>query len=165
MPFPKGMSGNPTGRPKGLPNKCVSPSYIRKNRWAFTTIVHERADEVAVQLINKTIDMALEGNEKMILMLWERYYDRNFANILEERLKSKTAEDIDDSQQAIIDKISGGDLDLDYGSNLVKTLAVKRDSSVVKTLADELWEIQEARKRKKLTQSSEVTESDKNPSS
>lgn len=150
MPFVKGKSGNPKGKKKGaVYNYNLSPNILRSCKAQFNEIACEEASIWMPKIIKKSLEMAMEGNEKMIFMLWDKYYDPNLANVLGIKLKSKTAAEIDESQQIIIDKISEGEIDHDYGSNLVKTLAIKRDSSVVKDIAAELWELQEERRKRK----------------
>ena len=58
MPFQKGQSGNPDGRPKGSINRNT---MLRK-------IIEPHKEE----LLNKAIALALDGNEQMLRLLLER---------------------------------------------------------------------------------------------
>lgn len=58
MAFKTGQSGNPSGRPRGIKDK----------RSAFRAMV----EPSSAQLIQKAIDMALDGNEAMLRLLLDR---------------------------------------------------------------------------------------------
>jgi len=58
MTFDKGQSGNPEGRPKGIKDK----------RTLFAEIIESHKEE----LLNKALEMALNGNELMLKMLLDR---------------------------------------------------------------------------------------------
>lgn len=58
MTFEKGQSGNPEGRPKGIKDK----------RTLFVEIIESRKKE----LLNKALDMALTGDQRMMRLLLDR---------------------------------------------------------------------------------------------
>lgn len=58
MAFKKGVSGNPSGRPKGVQDR--------------RTIFRDMVEPSSNQLIQKAIDMALDGNESMLRLLLDR---------------------------------------------------------------------------------------------
>ena len=62
----KGQSGNPTGRPKGAKNKAT---MIRE---ALETNTMKELQRRYPKLLKKAIDMAEEGNEKMLKLFLER---------------------------------------------------------------------------------------------
>lgn len=62
-PFPKGVSGNPSGRPKGA---LSLTSRVRAVLEANVTEATDFADELTKVIMNK----ALEGDERMIRLIW-----------------------------------------------------------------------------------------------
>lgn len=73
--FPKGQSGNPKGRPKGIPNL----------RETFETVVYEMADapyENVIQAIaSKLIDRALSGDIRAIEFTFNLLYPKGIELI------------------------------------------------------------------------------------
>lgn len=135
MPFVKGKSGNPKGKKKG--NICtITPNTLKPYKAQFTEIACEKSHDLAPKIIEKALQMAIDGNEKMITMLWDKFFDVKLYNQLNKRLASKTAADIAESQGAVIEAAGSGEIDVDYALSLVKALAVKRDSIIFKDLED-----------------------------
>ena len=62
-PFPKGVSGNPTGRPKGALSLTTRVREALEQACAADT---DFADELTKVVMQK----ALEGNEQMIKLVW-----------------------------------------------------------------------------------------------
>lgn len=138
MPFVKGQVGNPKGRPKAKP---LTPYDLRQHRREFTAMSLSRIQSVGEALVSKAIELALNGNEKMIALLWDRFYDKNFLNKLETPLKTSTASEIDHSQEVIIEKMGLGEIDPEHGIVLSKALTMKRDSSLIKDLETQVNQI------------------------
>ena len=67
--------------------------------------------------------------------------DKGYLNSITEQLKSKTADDIDMSQEIILDKRVTGEIDIEHGMLLQRAFAIKRDSSLVKVLEAEVNEL------------------------
>jgi hypothetical protein len=141
MPFIKGKSGNPAGRRKGT--GTISPSVMRECRIQFTEMTCNSFEEWAPMVIQKAIDLAKAGNEKMITMLWDRFFNPSILNI---SIQSSTASDIADSQGLIIEKMGDGTLDRTHALDLIKGLAIKRDSIITKDLEKAVQAIQENHK-------------------
>lgn len=106
----------------------------RMSRNEFTLGFFQRIESSRDAIVTKVIDMALEGNEKVLLYVMDRCMNHNLINRLEKTLVSRTVEDIDNSQQFVIEKMGEGSIDVTHGMNLVKTLALKRDTINVREL-------------------------------
>ena len=131
--------GNP-GRPLGATG-CELMSILRKykdRRNEFTLSLLQRLDSIGDSLVSKAIDMALDGNEKMLTLLLERCMNHNLINRMDKPLVSRTVADIDDSQQRIVEKMGEGDIYIVYGVNLIKALSQKRDTINVRELEDQV---------------------------
>lgn len=142
--FKKGNVANPNGRPKGPMTNAELTKLImqhKENRNQFTLGLFQRIDSLGDSLVSKAVDMAMEGNERMMLFIMDKLVNTNLMNRLEKKLVSKTVEDIDNSQQFVIEKMGDGDIDIDYGHQLVKTLALKRETINVKQLEDQVRKI------------------------
>lgn len=64
--FQKGISGNPNGRPKGSQNRTT---LLRQ---AIEGDMVNRLQKDAIKILNKTIEMALEGDQTCLKLLVER---------------------------------------------------------------------------------------------
>lgn len=128
---------------KGLTNSQVTRILMeyKDKRNEFTLGLFQRIESLGDSLINKAIDMAMEGNEKMLHFLLDRCINHNLINRLEKPLISKTVEDIDNSQQFIIEKMGEGTIEVNHGMNLVKTLSQKRDTINVRELEEQVKKI------------------------
>jgi hypothetical protein len=111
----------------------------RKNE--FTLSLFQRIESLGDSLINKALDLAIDGNEKMLLFLLDKCINPNLINRLEKTLLSRTVQDIDNSQQFIIEKMGEGSIPVDHGMTLVKTLSQKRDTINVRELEYEVNKI------------------------
>jgi len=138
--FQKGQSGNPYG-------KATNPEITRilmehkDKRNQFTLGLFQRIESLGDSLVSKAVDMAMDGNEKMLTFMLEKFINNNLINRLEKPLLSKTVEDIDSSQQFVIEKMGEGTIDVSHGMNLVKTLSLKRDTINVRQLEEQVGRI------------------------
>ncbi len=139
--FQKGVSGNPSGRAPTNPEITRLLMEFKDRRNSFTLNLFSRIDSLGDSLISRAVDMAMDGNEKMMTFLLDRCLNHNLINRLEKPLLSKTVEDIDNSQQLVIEKIGEGTLDVTHGMNLVKTLSLKRDTINVRQLEEQVGAI------------------------
>lgn len=138
--FQKGQSGNPYGRATN-PEITRILMEFKDRRNQFTLGLFQRIESLGDSLVTKAVDLAMDGNEKMLSFLLERYINNNLINRLEKPLLSRTVEDIDNSQQLVIEKMGEGTLDVGHGMNLVKTLSLKRDTINVRRLEQQVTEI------------------------
>lgn len=139
--FQKGQSGNPAGRVATNPEMTKLLMEFRDKRNHFTLTLFHRIESLGDSLINKAIELAMSGNEKMLFFLLERCVNNNLINRLEKTLVSRTVEDIDNSQQFVIEKMGEGTIDVNHGINLVKTLSLKRDTINVRLLEEQVGQI------------------------
>jgi len=119
----------------------------KENRNEFTMSLMSRAESLGETLLSKAIDMAMEGNDKMMLFLLDKLVNANLMNRLEKKLVSKTVKDIDNSQQFVIEKMGDGEIDVDYGHKLVKTLSLKRETINTKELEEQVMEVVEDKQK------------------
>lgn len=114
---------------------------FKDKRNQFTLKLFDRIESLGDSLVSRAVDLAMAGNERMLTFLLEKCINTNLLNRLEQPLLSKTVEDIDNSQQLVIEKIGEGTLDVNYGMNLVKTLSLKRDTINVRKLEEQVEKI------------------------
>ena len=138
--FQKGQSGNPAGR-KTNPEITRILMEFKDRRNNFTLALFDRIESVGDALISRAIDMAMEGNERMMFFLFDKCINSNLLSRLEKPLLSRTAEDIDNSQQFVIEKMGEGTIDASHGLNLVRTLSLKRDTINVRKLEEDVTKI------------------------
>src|SRR6267154_2595412 len=110
----------------------------KDRRNLFTLGLFQRIESVGDAIVSKAIDLALGGNEKMLTFLIDKCVNNNLINRLEKTLVSRTVEDIDNSQQFVIEKMGDGAIEVDHGMQLVKTLSLKRDTINVRELEEEV---------------------------
>jgi hypothetical protein len=141
--FKKGQSGNPSGRPVGASGSDITKVLMayKTRRNDFTLALFQRIESIGDSLVTKAVDLAMAGNEKMLAFLLDKGINPNLINKLEKPIVSKTVEDIDNSQQMVISNMGSGNIDMQHGLNLVKALALKRDSINVRQLEDQVREI------------------------
>lgn len=114
---------------------------LKQFRRYFTSMTYEKILDVGDRVVGQVIKMALEGNERMLILLWEHFKDKNFFNKLEEKLKLSTPAEVDASHELVVNKISAGEIDPVFGSNLAQAIASKRDSVLMKDLAEQVKDI------------------------
>jgi len=128
----KNPSRNPKGRTKGI--DAINPVTLRPYRKEFTEMACKELPKLAPQIIKKAFEMAIAGDQKMITMFWDIFFDPKIDNRLMKKLPCETAEQINESFQFLLDNMSNGELDLEYGTSLLKALIQKKDSIVMKDL-------------------------------
>ena len=110
MKFKKGKSGNPKGRPKGIPDK----------RAALRELLEPHAEE----LVKKALERALDGDNAALKLC----LDRSIAPF---RPRSEPAPftaakgSLTDQGQAIIDAIAAGELAPDEAASILQALAAQ----------------------------------------
>lgn len=142
-PFQKVQPVNPQTNSRSATNPEVTRILMeyKDRRNNFTLGLFRRIESLGDSLIDKTIEMAMQGNEKLMMFLLEKSVNNNLINRLEKPLLSKTVADIDNSQQLVIEKMGEGTLDVGHGMNLVKTLSIKRDTINVRLLEEQVQRI------------------------
>jgi hypothetical protein len=137
--FQKGVSGNSLGgRITTNPEVTRILMEFKDRRNQFTLSLFQRIESLGDSLITKALELAMDGNEKMLFFLLDKCINNTLIHRLEKPLLSKTAEDIDESQQFIIEKMGEGTMDVVQGMNLVKTLSLKRDTINVRKLEEQV---------------------------
>jgi hypothetical protein len=72
--FEKGVSGNPVGRPKGSKNK------ITLLKQSVEVALREQAEPHMAPVLEKCIELALEGDRSMIKLLLEQHMSKGIAD-------------------------------------------------------------------------------------
>jgi hypothetical protein len=98
MTFQPGQSGNPAGRPPGSRNKRAR-------------VVHQALEERAREIIDKTIDTAVEGNTSALAMCLDRLAAKPKSDPVDFRLPAlETTADAIGAMRAIAAAVSDGDI-------------------------------------------------------
>ena len=128
MVFKTGQSGNPSGRPRGVKDK----------RTAFKELI----EPSSALLIQKAIEMALDGNEAMLRLLLDRVLPAKLRedpipiNIKSEKLVGQS--------KIILDELAKGTITSSCAKNLMDTVAVEAKIIETEDLAKKLEEIEKA---------------------
>lgn len=131
MPFEKGRSGNPRGRPKGSRNRA-------------TTIAQVLIDHEGEAIARKAVDLALAGDVACLRMCLERLVaPRKDSPIRvdlgkEADVRSNTAQGLTALLGRMIELVMNGDLSPDEGYQLARILEVKRKSIETHSLEERL---------------------------
>lgn len=72
--FEKGVSGNPVGRPKGSKNK------ITLLKQSMEVALREQAGPHMAPVLDKAIELALEGDRTMIKLLLEQHMSKGISD-------------------------------------------------------------------------------------
>lgn len=89
--FPKGVSGNPAGRPKGSKNKVTLMKLV-----AEETIRTDNAERM-LEVANIVIDQALEGDPKAQKLVWDAVMSKGTSD---DRTQAKERVEINIGQMA-----------------------------------------------------------------
>ena len=79
--FPEGQSGNPSGRPKGSKNKITLLKQMLEVQ------LREAAQNRMPEILDKAMELALEGDKTMLKLLLELHMSKGYAT--EERASEK----------------------------------------------------------------------------
>ena len=72
--FPKGVSGNPVGRPKGSKNK------ITLLKQSLEVQLREQAEPFMSGVLDKAIELAMEGDRTMLKLLLELHLSKGVSD-------------------------------------------------------------------------------------
>ena len=72
--FKKGVSGNPVGRPKGSKNK------ITLLKQSLEVQLREQAEPFMPDVLNKAVELAMEGDRTMLKLLLELHMSKGVAD-------------------------------------------------------------------------------------
>ncbi len=110
MPFEKGQSGNPDGRPKGTGDK----------RTALRALLEPNAEK----LVSKAVEMALSGDGPMLKLCIERLVPAYRPEGMTIQLPGlKAAETITDQGKAAISAMADGELSITDAGTLLTAIA------------------------------------------
>lgn len=113
--FPKGVSGNPSGRPKGAPNKT--------NR-----VVLELMGRNCEAVAQRVVDAALEGDLTAARLVLERTspVPKDRAIQLPNMPSTDTAEGVSQAQEVVFQALADGQITPTEASTLAGVLEVRR---------------------------------------
>lgn len=126
MPFEKGQSGNPNGRPRG--------SIDRRN--AYRAIIEPYSSD----LLNRAISMALEGNEQMLKLLLDRILPakpRHNPTCLMEFTDSASA-----NAKTILSNLANGFINPEEANSLLNALVANLKIIEQSELVDRITELE-----------------------
>lgn len=113
-PFPKGQSGNPSGRPQGSRNKATL---------ALEALLGGQAET----LTQKAIELALQGDTTALRLCLERICPPRKSRPVNITLPEvKTAEGVADAQAAVVQAVAEGDLTPEEGTAITNILEARR---------------------------------------
>lgn len=108
MTFKSGQSGNPSGRPRGMKDR--------------RTIFRDMIEPTARELVDKAVNMAMNGNEQMLKLLLERLLPpkpQEDTVDMSLKLKSKS---LSEQSMEIVNEVAKGNLPISEGLKMMKTL-------------------------------------------
>jgi len=113
--FKPGQSGNPAGRPKGLPNKV--------NR-AVIALMGENAEQVA----QRVVDAALEGDLVAARLILERTspVPKDRAIQLPDMPATDSAAGVSEAQEVVFQALAAGEITPNEASTLSSVLEARR---------------------------------------
>jgi len=132
MAFEPGKSGNPKGRPNGSLNKNTQ----------FIKLLEPHAPA----LINKCVELALEGNEACLRLALDKILPRARIQTLSLEVPDKlSAESLIEMSETIWQKIGKGEITLEQAKDFFTLLKIYRDiipsgssGSLIEMLIDKL---------------------------
>jgi len=138
MTFEKGQSGNPEGRPKGIKDK----------RTLYVEMIESHAEE----LINKALEMALNGNEIMLKIFLERILPaKPKDNVIDVQLTGETPTE---KSKQVIDALNNQDITPSEAMDILQALAaqvrVYEADEVAKCIRETKEFIKQLKERKKV---------------
>jgi hypothetical protein len=114
MPFEKGKSGNPKGRPKGALARV--PKEIR--------MIFEKN---SAELANKAVELALEGDAQSIRLIIERLYPARKDLPVEFTLnKIETVSDLTKASESVLKAVAKGELTPKEAESVASLLDIHR---------------------------------------
>ena len=137
MAFKKGLSGNPTGRPKGIIDK----------RSKLSNLVLPHAEI----LVNKAIELALEGDVNALRLCLERLVPRLRSESIAFPLPFndvKNVKELLDNNAAVITAVSCGELNLEQAQTLSSLLDTQHKFIVNSQIEQRLLAIEEILKER-----------------
>lgn len=111
MAFEPGQSGNPSGRPPGIEDKRVR--------------LRRLLDDKADALVQKAVDLAIEGDRQMLRLCIERLVPPYKARGESVPLDGLSAPGLADAGRAVLAAIEAGTLDPDTGGTLLQALGAQ----------------------------------------
>lgn len=117
--YKKGQSGNPAGRPKGIPDKRV----------AYRQAIESRAEE----LIKKTVDLAMAGDMAALRLCIDRICPAIKFKDEPVQIESFDGE-LADKGEAVLNALASGTITPDESASVMRTLSAQ--AKIVET--DEL---------------------------
>lgn len=113
-PFPKGQSGNPSGRPQGSRNKA-------------TIALEALMDGQAETITQKAIDLAIEGDTTALRLCLERILPPRKSRPVNITLpETQTAGGVAEAQAAVVQAVSNGELTPEEGIAITSILEARR---------------------------------------
>ena len=128
--WPKGVSGNPSGRPRGSCNKA-------------TLAMEGLLEEGAEQLINKAMAMALGGDTAAMRLCLERILPVRRDRLVHLELPPiRTAMEISQAISTIFTAIGKGEITPDEGEMMSNILATQTDIVVIEEIESRLAKVE-----------------------
>lgn len=131
MRFQKGQSGNPNGRPVGSGHK--------------QKLFNEHVIPIKKELIQKVIEMALDGNEAMLKLLVERIIPKPTDTPVSFHLdKNKLDESsLLDASETIIRSVADSEMMPDEAKSVTDLIKGHRDALVLTELSKKMQDLQD----------------------
>jgi hypothetical protein len=111
MPFERGQSGNPAGRPKGTTRASKLVALLEPH---------------APALVEKVTELALSGDTKALRLCLERLYPSLKARDEAIEISNLRSEDsLVDQSNAIVDALASGELTITESATAMQTIAAQ----------------------------------------